>query len=351
MIKYSVVICAYNEEKRIACSVNSILKQSFNSELYELIIIDNSSDDDTFEIAKNLIMDSPENAPRATLLKIKHVGLSASRNTAIQHCTGDYIAFVDGDATANVDWLCSIDNAISKSASETEVFAGAVNSLNKDSFISDFVYECHVRASADASKGSKLIGANMVFKRKVFNSVLFLDGMTRGDEASLLARYKKINPSCKELYVKDAVVLNDYPDNLSEWIKVAFTEGKMRSIIERDIIGTSKFKLFSESILRFVFLGSLFFVVFFMPFVDVWGPLLALFPLVVILRLFRTGNYFKRGVRNTLKSYRYFTILSPVVGLVLFACRDFGILLNTILKPKFIISESHSTVLDKVVAS
>jgi cellulose synthase/poly-beta-1,6-N-acetylglucosamine synthase-like glycosyltransferase len=293
-------------------------------------------------------------SPKLTLLKIKHVGLSASRNTAIKHCNGDYIAFVDGDAKAKIDWLSNIDKAVSSSDSDTKVFAGAVNSLNQNSFMSNFIYQSHVKASIDVSTGSKLIGANMVFKRDVLDSVMFLDGMVRGDETSLLARYKLKNPSCKELYVKDAVVLNDYPDKLGEWVKVAFTEGMMRAVIDREFVKQSHLKLFAETSLRFLFLVSIFLVVFSTFFMGDNLFLTIGCSSIILLRLYRTGQYFKKGIINTLNHYRHFAILSPLVGVLLFICRDFGVLVNTITKSrkqKVELCESTSTVLDKVLVS
>jgi glycosyltransferase involved in cell wall biosynthesis len=352
MIKYSVVICAFNEEKHIATSVKSIIEQNFNSESYEVIIVDNSSEDSTFDITKSLITSSLQNAPRITLLKIKHVGLSASRNTAIQYCKGDYIAFVDGDAKADIEWLSNIDKAVSNGTPETEVFSGAVHNLNEDSFISNFIYQSHVKSSMDASNGSKLVGANMVFNRKVFDAVKFLDGMRRGDESSLLARYKLTNPCSKELHVEKAIVLNDYPDNLKEWINISYTEGRMRAIINRDILNHSKLKLFAETVIRFTFMVSLIFLCLSPFFAERGGELAVGCALILLLRLCRARKYFKNGLINTFSNFRYLAILSPLVGLILFVCRDLGILNNTLeimTEPKVELSESDSTVLDKVL--
>lgn len=88
----SIIMPAYNCEKYIAESINSVLMQSYKN--YELIIIDDGSKDKTVEIIKNFSL-------RDSRLKIcinkKNQGVSYSRNKGIEIAVGEWIAFLDSD--------------------------------------------------------------------------------------------------------------------------------------------------------------------------------------------------------------------------------------------------------------
>jgi glycosyltransferase involved in cell wall biosynthesis len=86
----SVVMPAYNAEKYIAESIESILNQSFSQ--WELIIIDDGSTDNTAEIVAKFQSDK-----RIKLIKQANGGVSSARNAGINAASGNYITFLDAD--------------------------------------------------------------------------------------------------------------------------------------------------------------------------------------------------------------------------------------------------------------
>ena len=89
----SVIIPAYNAEKFIEKSINSVLQQS---EVLEVIIINDGSTDKTQDILNKLKLQNAK-------IKIYHhpnkknKGRAASRNLGIKNAIGNYIAFLDAD--------------------------------------------------------------------------------------------------------------------------------------------------------------------------------------------------------------------------------------------------------------
>lgn len=83
---------AYNAEKTILESIESVISQTYLN--WELIIIDDCSNDMTLEIIKKYsIQDS-----RIKLIKNEfNLGVSSSRNISIKNCSGDFICFLDSD--------------------------------------------------------------------------------------------------------------------------------------------------------------------------------------------------------------------------------------------------------------
>lgn len=330
MFDYSIIVCAFNEEEHIGGCVKSLIIQEDFSGSYEIIVMDNSSRDATFEIVKELIdeLGIKTHGPKIRLIKIKHVGLSASRNTGVEYATGKYIAFVDGDAKVESNWLRDFDSKV-KANPNSDIFAGAVHNLTGVGEFSDFIYEAHVRPAMECATGSKLVGANMMYKRDVFSSVRFLDGMTRGDEACLLEMFKEVKPDVGEVYVAGSIVYNEYPNSLVDWLKVMKTEGEMRSKISL-LIQKKGMSYYLESFFRFLHIASYPVIVgLFVTHLDeTVFALIAMMLLGVFAIRFRgLRSYFKGSFKSIFNSrFRRFFISTPFVCLLGVIARDYGAL-------------------------
>ena len=97
-IKLSVVIPAYNEEKRIGETLKSVdqylEKQKYG---YEIIVVDNGSKDNTCEVVKKYQETTVENLVRLCLSKSIGAKGSAVKFGIIDHAKGEYIMFMDAD--------------------------------------------------------------------------------------------------------------------------------------------------------------------------------------------------------------------------------------------------------------
>lgn len=89
MALISVIVPVYNAKKTIQETLESVLNQTFSD--FELIIINDGSQDSTLEIVKGI----PD--PRLKVFSYPNSGLAASRNRGICHSTSEYISFIDAD--------------------------------------------------------------------------------------------------------------------------------------------------------------------------------------------------------------------------------------------------------------
>ncbi|TMW72347.1 glycosyltransferase family 2 protein [Alteribacter natronophilus] len=88
----SVITPAYNAEKYITSTIESVQLQSFSD--WEMIIVDDCSDDQTFSI----VQEYAQKDSRIRLIALSENGGAAiSRNTAIRASRGRYLAFLDSD--------------------------------------------------------------------------------------------------------------------------------------------------------------------------------------------------------------------------------------------------------------
>ncbi|SFV57485.1 putative glycosyltransferase [hydrothermal vent metagenome] len=88
----SIIMTAYNSEQTIAIAIESILKQSYLN--FELIIVDDASDDDTLMIIqKYMDIDS-----RIKVMQLKeNIGTYRARNIALKEAKGEFVTFHDSD--------------------------------------------------------------------------------------------------------------------------------------------------------------------------------------------------------------------------------------------------------------
>lgn len=95
--KVSVIIPTYNRANLVGRAIKSVLSQTY--EYFELIIVDDSSTDNT----EDIIGQFQEKDKRIKYIKHdKNKGGSAARNTGIKSSKGEYITFLDSDD----EWLC-----------------------------------------------------------------------------------------------------------------------------------------------------------------------------------------------------------------------------------------------------
>jgi len=92
MPHFSVIIPLYNKAPYVRKTVESVLRQTFDD--YELVIIDNGSNDGSSEIVASFT------DPRIRIVRLEeNVGVSNARNKGVSLSSSPYITFLDAD-----DW-------------------------------------------------------------------------------------------------------------------------------------------------------------------------------------------------------------------------------------------------------
>jgi glycosyltransferase involved in cell wall biosynthesis len=89
--RISVIIPTFNRAFSLTRSIESVLDQSYTN--FELIIVDDGSTDDSFDVIRAYLKD-----PRVRYIRHStNKGAQAARNVGIKTATGEYIAFLDSD--------------------------------------------------------------------------------------------------------------------------------------------------------------------------------------------------------------------------------------------------------------
>jgi len=118
----SIIIVTHNRINLVQQCIESIIAQTQNK--HEIIVIDNCSSDNTYNILKNRYGDR---------LKIIKTGfkksLGSCKNIGINESRGDIVAFTDDDCVPSLNWLDSM--LISLKSGNCDIAAGPVRMLNK----------------------------------------------------------------------------------------------------------------------------------------------------------------------------------------------------------------------------
>jgi glycosyltransferase involved in cell wall biosynthesis len=219
--KFSIVIPARNEAANIKACVDSILAQDYPKDAFEIIVIDDFSEDDTAFIVESL----HQQHANVHLLKLanyfKPHELTAFKKKAIEkavsHAKGDWIITTDADCKVPSRWLSLYNAYIIK---EQPVFVAApvmfiktAGILNQFQILDFLALQGITAASVGAGKHSMSNGANLAFEKAAFIAVggyQGVDHIASGDDMFLMHKMKEtlVKP-IGYLFHPDAIVLTD----------------------------------------------------------------------------------------------------------------------------------------------
>ena len=215
---FSIIIPARNEEANIQTCLLSVLQQQYPSALFEVIVINDHSTDQTETIIRSM-QQGRSNLQLLNLTDhLQGKQLNAYKKKAIElaigQSHGNWIVTTDADCTVSPGWLKALDAFIRE---KQPVFVAApVMFTNDHSFLSifqllDFISLQGITAAA-VSAGYHTIcnGANIAYKKEVFYEVgqfQGIDQIASGDDMLLMYKIKQKYPDkLGYLYSHESIV-------------------------------------------------------------------------------------------------------------------------------------------------
>lgn len=186
----SVVVAVYNIEDYICECVDSIINQTIQPE--EIILVDDGSTDRSSALCD-------EYAEKNTNIRVihqKNAGLSAARNTGIEHAQGVWVYFVDGDDILAPDVIESFLAVLTAHEGDVEFIQGRMtwfvdgsNNFKPDEvYIPDewtyFAKSQLVMARMLEEKGAFRMGIRGLYRRNflIQNDLMFVPGLYSEDQ-------------------------------------------------------------------------------------------------------------------------------------------------------------------------
>jgi glycosyltransferase involved in cell wall biosynthesis len=177
--RVSVVVPVYNGGATIARCIESLLGQTYPRELYEVIVVDNNSTDDTTAIVKRY--------PVTLLAERDNQSSYAARNLGVTQAHGDIIAFTDSDCFAQTQWLAELVRPFDEPA--VGAARGCVEDSTPETLVEEFTVQAAPFAPTDARGLKSMVTANAAVRSDALMRVgLFDESLPTGGDVDLAWR-------------------------------------------------------------------------------------------------------------------------------------------------------------------
>ncbi len=123
----SILIPVYNAEKYLSTTIESLLKQTYEN--IEIIIIDDSSTDKSFDIAKKYELSHKH----IKVFQQEKSGAQVARNNAYKMSKGQYIQYFDADDIMHVDKISSQMERLQQYGYKSDIVATGISMAFYDS--------------------------------------------------------------------------------------------------------------------------------------------------------------------------------------------------------------------------
>jgi glycosyltransferase involved in cell wall biosynthesis len=194
--KISAVICSYNRARFIINAVESIFNQDFDKSLYEVIVVDNNSTDDTIALLAAWKTTHP--GYNFSYYTEHNQGVAYTRTRCAKEAKGEIIAYLDDDSTAQPGWLASIVSFFDEHPDTWSVGGKIIPKFLTG--IPDWYSKYFFGLVGNFDQGPQVkrltgarypCGANMAFREKVFEEIGYFNTDLGRKGAGLLANEEK----------------------------------------------------------------------------------------------------------------------------------------------------------------
>lgn len=283
-VSFSIIIPARNEELNIINCLNDIINQEYPSSKFEIIVIDDFSEDKTAENVDQFISNNPKyNVSLIRLSEEKSEELNSFKKFAItigiKQSGYDWIITSDADCRHGKKWLSTIAAFIVQNdpilISAPVTFQNPSNFFEKSQSL-EFLGLIAIGAASIANKSANLCnGANLIYKKDAFYEVggfKGVDDIASGDDEFLMHKIHAKWPD-KIAFLKshDAIAYTQPAKTLSEFIQqrkrwVSKSRKYANKSITGILISAYLYHLCLLLCLVFGFCNPLYFIVFIVAF-------------------------------------------------------------------------------------
>lgn len=287
----SIVVACRNEQENLPRLLNSIATQIYPGNLYEVIVVNDNSADDTFKTAAEF-----KSINRVIALNNKGTGKKAALRTGIEQASGNLIITTDADCVMCKNWIRVIASFYQEYNPDMIICPvrlktgfGFFRKFQELEFLS---LQGITAGSALSGKAIMCNGANLAFSKNKYlgHSSDLHDEINSGDDIFLLHSFKReLNPKIFWIESPEAIVttkasasVRSFLQQRKRWIS------KGTSYTDRDTI-IAGISTFSTVLLQIsYFIGSLI------------NP--SLLPVFLLIFLLKSVPDFLI-IRNTVKRY------------------------------------------------
>ena len=223
----SVLVPMRNEETNIENCLNSLLQQDYSPSLYEVIIIDDHSDDESPTIVRQIMAQTDKNVRLLKLSSTETQGKKAAIAYAMKQSSGNLVVTVDADCEVPQDWLNHLAGFYEKYKPKMILgpvdFNIEIGMFQKFQNLEFLGLMAVTAGSAEYDKPIMCNGANLAYEREAFEQVNGFEGvdnMPSGDDVFLMLKINEKWPgSIQFIKSKEAIVKTKPQKELKSFIE------------------------------------------------------------------------------------------------------------------------------------
>ena len=268
----SVVVAIRNEEHTISNLIEDLKKQFYPNNLFEVILVNDHSTDDT----ANVVNENIKNSNQFAFLELtEEIGKKAALQHGYNAAKGEFILTIDADCGVNENWILAY--AYAANQLNADLILGPVKYHEEKGFLHQFqeFEQLALQAVTIGSVGIKnpilSNGANMIFRKTVLDKINdpLSQKYASGDDIFLLQNIKRDKQlkvafaKSKEAMVetKAAATLREMFAQHMRWFSKSKGYTDFFMILSAGIIGMANFTLF---VLFILCVFNFYFLQFFM---------------------------------------------------------------------------------------
>jgi|WetSurMetagenome_2_1015567.scaffolds.fasta_scaffold287420_1 GT2 family glycosyltransferase len=231
----SVIISSYRGNEGLARSCIASLSHQTLVPDEILLIVDTPQEKEIFSRALDRQI-----SPFFRIISSGRKGLASARNFGIDVSSGDIIAFIDDDATADPGWLSGVNQSFRENPGAA-VVGGPVRPVPQGRRIPE-KWNWIIGCTSRNPRSTRPVGCNMAIRREVFRTVGPFDErlgrvkktLAIGEETDLFLRILERMPGSKIVCNPRAVVFHTVPvkrTTLRYMVRRAYQEGAGKAVM------------------------------------------------------------------------------------------------------------------------
>ncbi len=209
----SIVISARNEAQHIEACLYQIMRQEYLPENFELILIDDCSTDNTYQLAEAVLKASPLNYQ--LIRQPEHKGKKHNLHMAIAQAKGRIIVTTDADVIyRNTHWLLTISCYFRKYEPHMLImpidFETREGVLPAFQVLENFALTAITAGYAGIQKPFMCNGANLSFTKQAYQAVNGYQShlhISSGEDVFLLEDLKKLKSSSIHYFLSRSLIV------------------------------------------------------------------------------------------------------------------------------------------------
>jgi len=212
---FSVIVCTYNRAELLPECLLSLATQTFNPAQYEVVIVNNNSNDSTVKVAEEFVA----RFSNFRLVTESEQGLSHARNMGIREAVGEYLAFIDDDARAPDNWLETAARIVASHS--PDIFGGPATPIFGCETPAWYRESYGIRGDMGETgwlKEGFIVGTNIFFRKELleeyggFDPELGMKGDSVGYHEETAIVYRAFAEGKKVYYSSELAVKDRIPD-------------------------------------------------------------------------------------------------------------------------------------------